>query len=143
MTTLHSSITRAKQFGVRCLGSALKCNTLTPCNLALQKATGGRVALQSLAKWEYAFWFFARSAFGARCVLASLFKTCDVPAGSQNRFFGFSKLDHLRGANIRAGSDLVEQLRGRSAVEIQNRQRGAASLVTAERHGSDVDAVIA
>src|ERR1700746_2383632 len=49
-----------------------------------------------------------------------------------------SQLDHLSRMNVFARPNLFEQLFARNVVEIQNRERGAAGLVSTQGHGRDV-----
>src|SRR5256885_12938970 len=54
-----------------------------------------------------------------------------------------SQLNHLRGMNVAARADLLEQLFIRRVVEIQNRERGATFFIPTQRHRRDVDVVFA
>src|SRR5438132_6028631 len=53
------------------------------------------------------------------------------------------QLNYLRGVNVFACANFTEQLFSRGGVEIQYRKRGAPGLISAERHGSDVDPMLA
>src|SRR5205807_6666852 len=52
-----------------------------------------------------------------------------------------SQLNDLSGVNVAAGADFLEQCFARRVVQIQNRQRGPAGLISTQRHGGDVDVV--
>src|ERR1700757_3826170 len=53
------------------------------------------------------------------------------------------QLNYLRGVNVFACANFAEQLFTRGGVEIQYRKRGTPGLISAERHGGDVDAMLA
>src|SRR5262249_50847404 len=55
----------------------------------------------------------------------------------------YLQLDHLRRVNIFARANFAEQLFTRGGVEIQHGERGTASLISAERHCGDVNAMLA
>src|SRR5512133_1041181 len=66
----------------------------------------------------------------------------DSVAKGRNRFSGL-QFNHLGATNIFTAADLLEQFFGGRAVEIQNRECSATSLISAKRHGSDVHAMFA
>ena len=64
--------------------------------------------------------------------------------GSIRRSCQISQLDNLSAVDVFAGIQSRRAVRRRRrGVKIKNGQRAAAGLVSAERHGGDVDAVIA
>ena len=54
-----------------------------------------------------------------------------------------SQLNDLSGMNVAAGPDFSQQLLAGRVVQIQNRERGAAGLISAQRHGGDVYIMLA
>src|SRR5437588_1894021 len=54
-----------------------------------------------------------------------------------------SQLNHLGGMNVAAGANLFEQAFVRRVIQIQNRERGAAGLISTQRHRGNVQVVLA
>src|SRR5205085_8627202 len=52
------------------------------------------------------------------------------------------KLNHLCAPNVVAVANLLEQFFAGRAIEIQHRERGAAGLISTERHRCDVHAML-
>src|SRR6266576_4739233 len=54
-----------------------------------------------------------------------------------------SQLNDLSKVNVAAGADLLQQLLAGRVIQIKNRQRGAAGLISTQRHSGDVNVVFA
>src|SRR5438445_10313908 len=54
-----------------------------------------------------------------------------------------SQLNDLSGMNVAAGPDFSQQLLAGRVVQIQNRERGSARLISAQLHGGDIYIMIA
>jgi len=66
--------------------------------------------------------------------------------GYSRRFvveFSSLTIELLGGVNVAAGADLLQQLLAWRVIQIQNRQRGAAGLISTQRHSGDVNVVFA
>ncbi len=53
------------------------------------------------------------------------------------------QLNHLRGVDVFTRANFIQQFFARRGVEIQDRERGAAGLISAQRHRGNIHAVIA